>query len=64
MNDEGALYNAKITYFDPFYSQKQAAMIAYSIAKKPDVIVVNAVDPTAVIEPIKKASEAGNTRYH
>ncbi len=60
MNDEGAIYNAKITYFDPaFDPQKQASMIADAIARKPDVIVVNAVDPTAVIEPIKKAFEAG-----
>lgn len=60
MNDEGAIYNAKITYFDPaFDPQKQASMIADAIARKPDVIVVNAVDPTAVIEPIKKAYEAG-----
>lgn len=60
MNDEGANYNAKITYFDPaFDPQKQASMIADAIARKPDVIVVNAVDPTAVIEPIKKAFEAG-----
>jgi ABC-type sugar transport system substrate-binding protein len=60
MNDEGVHYNAKITYFDPaFDPQKQATMIADAIARKPDVIVVNAVDPTAVIEPIKKAFAAG-----
>jgi ABC-type sugar transport system substrate-binding protein len=60
MNDEGKNFNAKITYFDPAYDpQKQASMIADSIARKPDVIVVNAVDPTAVIAAIKKANDAG-----
>jgi ABC-type sugar transport system substrate-binding protein len=60
MNDEAPHFNAKITYFDPaFDPQKQASMIADAIARKPDVIVVNAVDPTAVIQPIRKAFEAG-----
>ncbi len=60
MNDEGKIYNARITYFDPaFDPQKQATMIADAIARRPDVIVVNAVDPTAVIQPIKKAYDAG-----
>jgi ribose transport system substrate-binding protein len=60
MNDEGAIYNAKITAFDPaFDPQKQAAMIEDCIARKPDVLVVNAVDPAAVVPGIKKASEAG-----
>jgi ABC-type sugar transport system substrate-binding protein len=49
MNDEGAIYGADITYFDPaFDPQKQASMVEDSIARKPSVIVVNAVDPAAV----------------
>lgn len=60
MDDEKKLFNADVTYFDPaFDPQKQAAMIEDCIARKSDVIVVNAVDPTAVIAPIKKAAEAG-----
>jgi len=60
MNDEAPHFNARITYFDPaFDPQKQASMIADAIARKPDVIVVNAVDPTAVVQSIKKAYEAG-----
>ncbi|MDR0878752.1 MAG: sugar ABC transporter substrate-binding protein, partial [Treponema sp.] len=56
MEDEGKLYNAEVTYFDPtFDPQKQAAMIEDSIARKPDVIVVNCVDPVAVIPAVKKA---------
>ena len=60
MNDEGAIYGAKITYFDPaFDPQKQASMVEDCIARKPSVIVVNAVDPAAVVQVLKKASEAG-----
>jgi ribose transport system substrate-binding protein len=60
MNDEGAIYNAKITYFDPALDpQKQVAMIEDCIARKPQVIVVNAVDPAAVVPAIKKAYQAG-----
>ena len=60
MNDEAKIYNADVTYFDPaFDPQKQASMIEDCIAREADVIVVNAVDPTAVIAPIKKAVEAG-----
>ena len=60
MNDEAKLFNANVTYFDPaFDPQKQASMIEDCISRKADVIVVNAVDPTAVIAPIKKAFEAG-----
>src|SRR5262249_42376521 len=51
MNDEGAIYKAKITYFDPaFDPQKQAAMVEDCIARKPSVIAVNAVDPAAVVQ--------------
>jgi ABC-type sugar transport system substrate-binding protein len=60
MDEEAKIYNANVTYFDPaFDPQKQAAMIEDCIARQADVIVVNAVDPTAVIAPIQKAAEAG-----
>ena len=60
MNDEGAIYGADITYFDPaFDPQKQASMVEDCIARKPSVIVVNAVDPAAVVQVLKKANEAG-----
>jgi len=60
MNDEGKIYGADITYFDPaFDPQKQVSMIEDCVARKPSVIVVNAVDPAAVVQAIKKASEAG-----
>jgi ABC-type sugar transport system substrate-binding protein len=60
MNDEGAIYGADITYFDPaFDPQKQAAMVEDCIARQADVIAVNAVDPAAVVQVLKKASEAG-----
>lgn len=60
MNDEAAFYGANVSYFDPaFDPQKQASMIEDCISREADVIVVNAVDPTAAIAPIKKASEAG-----
>jgi len=59
MDDEAKLYNANVTYFDPaFDPQKQAAMIEDCIARQADVIIVNAVDPTAVIASIQKAFEA------
>jgi inositol transport system substrate-binding protein len=60
MNDEAAIFGAKITYFDPANDpQKQASMIEDCVSRKPNVIVVNAVDPAAVVPSIKKASEAG-----
>src|SRR5689334_3441245 len=60
MNDEGVIYGAKITYFDPALNPvKQVSMIEDCISRKPDVIVVNAVDPAAVVPALKKANEAG-----
>jgi ABC-type sugar transport system substrate-binding protein len=60
MNDEASAYNADITYFDPANDpQKQASMIADCASRQPDVLVVNAVDPEAVIPEMKRASEAG-----
>jgi ABC-type sugar transport system substrate-binding protein len=59
MNDEGPLFGAQITYFDPaFDPQKQVSMIEDCIARKSDVIAVNAVDPAAVVPALKKASDA------
>ncbi len=60
MDDEAKLFNADVTYFDPAMDpQKQATMIEDCISRKPDVVVVNVIDPTAVIAPIKKAADAG-----
>jgi ABC-type sugar transport system substrate-binding protein len=60
MNDEGKIYGANITYFDPALDPvKQVSMIEDCISRKPDVVVVNAVDPAAVVPAIKKANEAG-----
>ena len=39
--------------------QKQAAQIEDCIARNPDVIAVNSVDPAAVVTSIKKAFDAG-----
>jgi ABC-type sugar transport system substrate-binding protein len=59
MNDEGAIYGAQITYFDPaFDPQKQVQMIEDCITRKPNIIAVNAVDPNAVIPALKKAFDA------
>lgn len=59
MNDEGAIYGARITYFDPALNPvKQVSMIEDCISRKPDVIVVNAVDPAAVVPALRKAGEA------
>ncbi|MCB1489038.1 MAG: sugar ABC transporter substrate-binding protein [Bauldia sp.] len=60
MNDESKIYGGEVTYFDPaFDPQKQASMVEDCIARSPSVIVVNAVDPAAVVQVLKKASEAG-----
>jgi ribose transport system substrate-binding protein len=60
MNDEGKIYGANIAYFDPaFDPQKQASMVEDCIARKPSIIAVNAVDPAAVVQVLKKANEAG-----
>lgn len=60
MDDEAAAYGIKMTYFDPaFDPQKQLSMIEDCIALKPDAILVNAVDPAAVVPGLKKVTEAG-----
>ena len=60
MNDEAARYEAQITYFDPaFDPQRQVSMIEDCVSRKPDVVVVNAVDPAAVVPALKAVSDAG-----
>ncbi len=59
-DDEAAAYGSEIIYFDPaFDPQKQASQIEDCIAQEPDVISVNAVDPTAVVASLEKAYQAG-----
>ncbi len=59
MQDEAKYYNVKLTFFDPAYDpQKQLSMINDCIALKPDVILVNAVDPAAVVPGLKKIYDA------
>jgi len=60
MDDEAAVFGAEVTYFDPAMDpQKQASQIEDCIARQPDVIAVNSVDPAAVVASIKKAYDAG-----
>ena len=60
LNDEAEIYNIKVTHYDPaFDPQKQISMIEDCISLKSDLIVVNAVDPEAVISGLKKAHKAG-----
>jgi ribose transport system substrate-binding protein len=60
MDDEAVNFNANIAYFDPANDpQKQVSMIEDCVARQPDVIVVNAVDPVAAVPAVKRASEAG-----
>jgi ribose transport system substrate-binding protein len=60
MEDEAKIFGATVTAFDPALDPlKQVSMIEDCIARKADVVVVNAVDPAAVVPAIKKASEAG-----
>ena len=58
MEDEAAVMDIKLTHFDPAMDpQKQVDMIDDCIALDPDVIVVNAVDPEAVVAAVKKAHD-------
>jgi ribose transport system substrate-binding protein len=58
--DEAAIYDVKLTFFDPaFDPQKQLSQIEDCIALDPDVILVNAVDPAAVVPGLKKVHDAG-----
>ena len=60
MEDEAAIYGARLVFLDPaFDPQRQASMIEDLIAQQVDVIVVNAVDPAAVVPSIRLAAEAG-----
>ncbi len=60
MTDEAAIFGAEVTTFDPALDPvKQVSMIEDCVARKADVVVVNAVDPAAVVPAIRKAKEAG-----
>lgn len=60
MDDEAKIYGSEVTYFDPALDPlKQVSMIEDCISRKADVIVVNAVDPAAVVPAIEKAKAAG-----
>jgi ABC-type sugar transport system substrate-binding protein len=60
MQDEASAYGIELTFYDPaFDPQKQVDMIEDCIALQADVIMVNAVDPTAVVAGLQKANEAG-----
>jgi ribose transport system substrate-binding protein len=60
MQDEAAIYGAELVILDPaFDPQKQVSMIDNLIAQGVDALLVNAVDPAAVVPSLKKASEAG-----
>jgi ribose transport system substrate-binding protein len=60
MDDEAKIFGSEVTYFDPALDPvKQVSMIEDCISRKPGVIVVNAVDPAAVVPAIAKAKEAG-----
>jgi ribose transport system substrate-binding protein len=60
MQDEAAIYGVELVILDPaFDPQKQVSMIDNLIAQGVDALLVNAVDPAAVVPSLKKASEAG-----
>jgi ribose transport system substrate-binding protein len=60
MQDEAAIYGVELVILDPaFDPQKQVSMIDNLIAQEVDALLVNAVDPAAVVPSLKKASEAG-----
>jgi ABC-type sugar transport system substrate-binding protein len=60
MNDEAKIFGSQVTYFDPALDPvKQVSMIEDCISRKAGVIVVNAVDPAAVVPALAKAKEAG-----
>jgi ribose transport system substrate-binding protein len=59
MDDTAKHYPVKIEYFDPNLDpQRQNAQIDDCIARKFDAILLDAVDPAAVVPGIKKASDA------
>jgi len=60
MEAEAPLYNANLVFLDPaFDPARQATMIEDLIAQQVDVIVINAVDPAAVVPSIEAAVAAG-----
>lgn len=60
MDAEAKQFNANIAYFDPANDpQKQVSMIEDCVARQPDVVVVNAVDPVAAVPAVKRAAESG-----
>jgi ribose transport system substrate-binding protein len=60
MQDEAAIYGVELVILDPaFDPQKQVSMIDNLIAQGVDALLVNAVDPAAVVPSLRKASEAG-----
>ena len=62
MDDEAQVFGAEITYFDPANDPAaQATMVDDCIARDPDVMVVNAVEPAAIVPALQRASEAGVT---
>jgi ribose transport system substrate-binding protein len=57
---EAKFYPVDLSFFDPANDpQKQVSMITDCVAQKYDVIVVNAVDPAAVVPALKAAHDAG-----
>jgi ABC-type sugar transport system substrate-binding protein len=59
MQDEAAVYGVKLVMLDPaFDPQKQATMIDNLITQKVDALLINAVDPAAVVPSLKKAKDA------
>jgi ribose transport system substrate-binding protein len=60
MNEEAPRYDAAVTYFDPaFDPQRQVSMIEDCVARNADIVVVNAVDPAAVVPALRAVNQAG-----
>ena len=60
MQDEAAIYGVELVILDPaFDPQRQVGMIDNLIAQGVDALLVNAVDPAAVVPSLRKAKEAG-----
>jgi ribose transport system substrate-binding protein len=60
MKESARHYPVDLQFFDPAGDpQKQSAQIDDCIARKFDAILLNAVDPAAVVPGIKKAHDAG-----
>ena len=60
MDETASYYPVELAYFDPVMDpQRQIAQIDDCIAREFDAILLNAVDPAAVVPGIRSASEAG-----